>query len=197
MCMELIATTRFIAWAAKNNGMDIISHGLWAGVVYRAVGPKKRRLSLWLFIFWSVFPDIFWGGLPFVWGIVNFFHPLGIDSYLRIYSLGFGLYNFSHSAVIMLLAFSLVYAVKKRPPWEMLGWILHVGIDMFTHVSTFLPTPIFYPISNWTFSLGFSWEEPWFIILNWTGIFIAYAFLFRNEINSLLPPSLKFRRDKS
>ncbi len=50
-----------------SNGMDIFSHGLWAGVAYKAINKKlKKTFNVWLAIFWGVFPDMASFGVLFV-----------------------------------------------------------------------------------------------------------------------------------
>ena len=59
----------------------------------------------------------------------------------------------------------------------MLGWGLHILIDIPTHSYQFYPTPLLWPVSSWKFN-GFSWTTPWFIIVNYLAILLVYALLY-------------------
>jgi hypothetical protein len=87
------------------------------------------------------------------------------------------LYNLSHSMVIFLLIFCLVWAYRKSPYWLMGGWGLHIAIDVFSHNEKFFPTPIFYPLSRFHVS-GVSWVDPLFMVVNYSLLLIAYLYLY-------------------
>ena len=42
------------------------------------------------------------------------------------------LYNFTHSALMFALIFGRLWLILRRPVLEMLGWALHIVIDVFT-----------------------------------------------------------------
>ena len=181
--------------------MDIFSHGLWAGVAAKAVnkssgiaGKIKRPLKVWHTVLWGVFPDLFAFALPFVWMFWNiifgdlkfsdFPRPETVEPAVRdtlpVFQIASGLYNISHSLIVFVLVFALIWFFLRRIPWEMSGWFLHVLIDIPTHSYKFYPTPFLWPISEWKFD-GFSWGVPWFIILNYSAIILAYWFLRRRK----------------
>src|SRR3989344_5218262 len=128
--------------------MDIISHGLWTGAVAKAANIKKEKpLNFWAAAWWGVFPDLFAFTIPFLgllWNLsfsgVNLAdipgpsatEPPSSDT-LWIFQLATSLYNFSHSAIIFLIVFGLVWLVMRRPVWEMSAWLLHIVMDIFTH----------------------------------------------------------------
>jgi len=181
--------------------MDIFSHGLWAGVAAKAVnkssviaGKIKRPLKVWYTVLWGVFPDLLAFALPFVWMFWNiifgdlkfsdFPRPETVEPAVRdtlpVFQIASGLYNISHSLIVFVLVFALIWFFLRRIPWEMSGWFLHVLIDIPTHSYKFYPTPFLWPISEWKFD-GFSWGVPWFIILNYSAIILAYWFLRRRK----------------
>lgn len=177
--------------------MDIISHGLWS-VAGGKFAEKKigRRLSGRLLLFWGMFPDLFAFTVPVIWMAVEFIsgnasfsnwprasesEPPEFARNLKIFQLASSLYNVSHSLVIFLGAFFLAYWILKRLPWEMFGWLLHIFIDIPTHPFNHFPTPIFWPISGWKFSHGFSWGEPWFMALDIAALLIVYAILWKKK----------------
>ena len=175
--------------------MDIFAHGLWTGAAARYANHKKateRRVNPWLAAFWGVVPDLFAFTIPFIamiWALTtgdmqwsDFGPPEDSATGERpSFALSHSLYNISHSAVTFAAAFGLVWLFRKRPQWEMLGWLLHIMIDIPTHSAEFFPTPLFWPISAWKFLSGFSWGVWWFMIANYTALGAAYFWLWRKE----------------
>ncbi len=177
--------------------MDIFAHGLWTGAAAKAANSNnsisrkiKKPLNIWRAIFWGVFPDLFAFTLPFVWLFGNvIFGNLSFSDFpkpentepfprdtLPVFNLASRLYNFSHSLIVFFLIFTIVWIILRRPIWEMLGWFLHILIDIPTHSYRFFPTPFLWPVSQWKIN-GFSWATPWFLILNYAAIILAYWFL--------------------
>ena len=178
--------------------MDIFSHGLWAGAVGKGLNdfilkPKlKKPLKLKWLVLWGIFPDIFSFAIPFIWlfwslAFGNFklsdlprpesMEPAASNHLPWVFQLANFLYNFSHSFVIFLLIFAVVFIIFKRPVWELSGWLLHIIIDIPTHSYQFYPTPFLWPVSSIKFN-GFSWATPWFLIANYAAIFLVYLILF-------------------
>ncbi|MFA4890116.1 MAG: metal-dependent hydrolase [Candidatus Paceibacterota bacterium] len=168
--------------------MDIFSHGLWAGAAYKAANKKiKNQLNVYSAVFWGMFPDLFSFSIPFVWlaynlisGNMNFSdfprpehsEPMPPDT-LPIFRLTSVLYSVSHSVAVFFAIFALIYLIKRKFVWEMGGWLIHILIDIPTHSYKFYPTPFLWPFSEWKFD-GFSWGQPWFIILNYSAIILIY-----------------------
>ncbi len=185
--------------------MDFFSHGLWAGAAYKALNksfqknqkPKnnkpKKPLNVWLAAFLGMLPDLFSFAFLFIWlawaltfGGFNFSdlpHPNNMEpaphDTLTIFRLTSFLYEMSHSLIIFILVFGLIFLILKRPVWEMGGWLLHILIDIPTHSYQFYPTPFLWPISDWKFN-GLSWATSWFLIINYAVIIIVYILL-RNK----------------
>lgn len=173
--------------------MDIFSHGLWAGVAYRAANNRRKRqgrqrLSVWWAMFWGVFPDLFAFTIPF--GVLAFDLFSGRLTFgdlpgphleepsaaagLPLMRLASSLYNVSHSVPTFLAVFFLVWLIRRRPVWELGAWLMHIVMDIPTHSYRFFPTPVLWPISGWKFA-GFSWATPWFLVPNY--LFLAAAYL--------------------
>jgi len=176
--------------------MDIIAHGLWAGAAYKGANKKlEKPIKVWKAAFWGVFPDLFAFTIPFVWLFGNIIfggmsfadiprpdavEPVPQDT-LPIFNLASMLYSISHSAIIFLIVFGIVFLIFRRPIWELGGWFIHILLDIPTHSYQFYPTPFLWPISGWKFD-GFSWGTPWFLILNYSAIIIAYWLLRRKKV---------------
>lgn len=175
--------------------MDIFAHGLWAGAVCKTVNIKRRtRFHVWLAVFWGMFPDLFAFAVPFVWTAwliaSGQFDPHAVPHQgqgepvpadgLPLFYVAHALYNVSHSAIVFALVFCLVSFIRKRPSWEMLGWALHIMIDIPTHSYSFFPTPVLWPVSSWKFD-GISWALPWFLISNYFALAVVYLWLWRKR----------------
>lgn len=178
--------------------MDVVAHGLWAGAASKAANKKllepkgKKPLNVWRAAWWGVFPDMFAFAIPWIWLGVDLARgaiawsdipgpenaePPPADTY-PVFGLATSLYSISHSVVVFAVVFLFTLAARKRPPWEMGGWLFHILIDIPTHSYQFFPTPVFWPISGWKFSHGISWHQPWFMVMNYSAIALAYWFLF-------------------
>lgn len=164
--------------------MDIFSHALWAGAVayagkHNLEKRTKHKLHIWVGIFFSIFPDLFAFGFPFAWfawkllsGEMSFSglpvpgdaEPFRLAGFW-VFDLAQKLYLFSHSLIIFSLVFLLTWRILKRPAFELLGWPLHILIDIPTHSYKFYPTPIFWPISTASLN-GVEWKTPWLFALN-------------------------------
>lgn len=176
--------------------MDILAHGLWAGGLARAFQKRNREIKPGWIAFWGVFPDLFAFTLLFgyliagrVFGFAiphfpspNSMEPIGANGIwlLKITPI---LYSLSHSVVIFVIVLGVVLFMRKRIPWSLFGWFLHIVIDVPTHSYEFYPTPVLWPISDWRFN-GVSWGVPWFSIANYSLLAMIYlAFLFQRAFN--------------
>ncbi len=150
--------------------MDIFAHGLWTAVVYQKV-PRKPR---WWAVFFGVAPDLASFGVFFVQRVVQGTLGFGPPTAWAIPPYVYQLYSYSHSLVVWAAAVLVVYVLnRRRIPWVMGAWGLHIGIDIFTHSTAFFPTPFLWPLSTFHVN-SFSWAEPWFMALNYGALIVAY-----------------------
>lgn len=178
--------------------MDIFSHGLWAGAAAKALNKRagKPRINVWVMALWGMFPDLLAFTIPFVWliwglifGGLDFSQfsghrpplaePAGTAA-SNIFALTSVLYNVGHSFIIFSVVFFAVWFLFKGPRLELLGWLLHIIMDVPTHTYAFYPTPVFWPLFDWKFN-GFSWGQPWFMVLNYSLLLLAYTLLARKR----------------
>jgi membrane-bound metal-dependent hydrolase YbcI (DUF457 family) len=95
-------------------------------------------------------------------------------------------YNYTHSLVIFLIGFIVVnlvinlvrYLKDKRDYkfyvfWPMLGWLLHILLDIPTHPD-FYHTPFLWPVSNYRYTGGIAWSHPTFMVFNYGLLILAY-----------------------
>jgi hypothetical protein len=179
--------------------MDIFSHAFWTAVAAKSANfkikhfKKRRPISAIWSAVWGIAPDIFAFAPIFVSSaIIILFGSDGVTVFdiprpseveptdgngLFIFKLTRALYNIGHSAVIFGVVFVLAYFIFKRVRWEMLGWFLHIIIDIPTHSYKFYPTPAFWPLAEWKFD-GVAWGTPWFMALNISAIGLVSLFYF-------------------
>ncbi|MBI4119850.1 MAG: metal-dependent hydrolase [Parcubacteria group bacterium] len=179
--------------------MDIFSHAFWTAVSARGANSKIRYLRefkplkvVWATV-WGVAPDVFAFAPLFVSLILGLFlgigdlrwdnlprptdtEPFGPPDSLAIFRLTNILYSISHSLVTFAIVFVTVWFLSRRVKWEMLGWLLHILIDVPTHSYRFYPTPVFWPLAAWKFD-GISWGTPWFFVLNLAAVALVSIWL--------------------
>jgi hypothetical protein len=142
--------------------MDILAHMLWANYGARAGNvklekKKKPLIHLGWVTFFGVFPDLFAFAIPMILAA-----PKIISSGLSRDNHHFGisevLYQYSHSLVLWAVVFLVVWAIYKRPRYELLGWTLHILIDIPSHGNGFYLTPFLFPVSEYRFTHGIPWS---------------------------------------
>jgi hypothetical protein len=163
--------------------MDILAHMLWTNYGNRRANKllekkKKSPINIWWTTFWGVFPDLFAFGIPLIIAIFLFMFNGDFSVFPSIHGsasdgLSMNLYHFSHSLIIWVFVFGIVWFIFKHPRLELLGWLLHILIDIPSHAADFYPTPFLFPISNYHFTHGISWRNPWFMIINYSLLIIV------------------------
>jgi hypothetical protein len=165
--------------------MDIFAHALWTSAGARGANEsffKKHRISVAWTAFWGIFPDLFAFGIPMILSvpmiIKNGFH---FDRSLLL-GLPQELYQYSHSLVIWAVVFLVVWLIAKRPKLALLGWALHILIDIPSHAGTFYPTPFLFPISNYKFLHGIPWSNKWYMLINYSCLLIVFGFMLIRDL---------------
>ncbi|MFA6047452.1 MAG: hypothetical protein WCV59_01570 [Parcubacteria group bacterium] len=184
--------------------MDVFAHGLWAGAASKAGNIKifkKKPLKTWKMVVFGVFPDVFAFAPAFIYMFASYIFP-GIPKMdhpgpahmepatgngLVINNLTHHLYNLSHSLLIFFLIFGLIWLIFRRPVWEMLGWIIHIIMDIPSHSYDFYPTPFLWPFSDFKVN-GVHWGTPWFMITNYSLIILAYLVIYLVKRHKNLTP---------
>jgi len=149
--------------------MDFFAHALWAYAAFR-----KQTLTKWAVVM-SVMPDVLSFGIYmltlFVTGNFAFGKPPEvIPDYVTF------MYNITHSMFIAGMFGIFLYIRYRKYMLLVLGWVLHIGIDIFSHSEDFFPTHFLYPISNFNVSF-IAWGNKWFMIANYTALLIVYGML--------------------
>lgn len=157
--------------------MDIFAHGLWGGILGKAVrrfspANKEAQISPWWTGFWATFPDLF-AFVPLALILILGFVFGNAESSRWLVG---GLYSISHSFVIWVGVFLAAWLVYRRPRLELLGWFSHILIDIFTHPADRYPTPFLWPLQETKFD-GTAWATPEFMLVNYALILAALYFL--------------------
>jgi len=165
--------------------MDILAHALWSAAAGLSVRRRIRRpIRLGWLIFWGVFPDVFSFSVPAIVRI--WWYATGVTPHLmpdansaHHFQYVWQLYYASHSLVIFGFAFAAIWLLKRRPVLELLGWALHILIDIPTHVGMFA-LHFLWPVSSISIS-GLRWENRWFLVANYGAMVLVYAWIWMNE----------------
>lgn len=155
--------------------MDIISHGLWGGLTF---GRKSKQNFLLAFLI-GIFPDIAAFGPFFIQQIFTRSlrtrpdYASGHPDLSLIPQYVSQIYNYSHSLIIFVIVFLLVWAIRRKPMMELGAWGLHILFDIPVHTTSFFPTPFLWPLSNFHVN-GLPWGNPWIFFPNWIALIILY-----------------------
>ena len=161
--------------------MDILSHGLWGAIAF----GRRNRPSFWLAFVIGMAPDLLSFGI--LWAAVffglaekpDFSHGTPPESSIPQYV--HHLYNVTHSLLVFLVVFLLIWWFLKRPLWELAAWGLHVLVDVPTHSHAFFATPVLWPFFGWKFD-GWQWMTPAILITNYVLLSLLYAWFVTHRV---------------
>ena len=170
--------------------MDIVAHGLWAGVGVAAVArrwPVSRRAAL-ATVALAMVPDLaqllpllgaaLWRGdgvrvlSAYVAALPGFEPTLPPPVALAVHHL----HCTMHSAIVAAAVTVIVSAARRSLWWPLAGWWSHVVIDVFTHSADFYPSPVLYPFTERGFD-GMAWNSPLALVANYLALLLAAAWL--------------------
>jgi len=158
--------------------MDVVAHGLWGGALFYSQGRKQFFAGAVL----GMAPDL----LSF--GVFHATHPgwiterilgniSGPPALATLPPYVFHAYNLTHSLIVWTVAFSLLWALIRKPPWLLAAWLLHIVCDIPTHVTSYFPTPFLWPLPT-PFVDGVAWSTLWLMATNYTALLMVYCWLF-------------------
>jgi hypothetical protein len=121
--------------------MDVLAHVLWTNAAFYKK-YKKQKTQRYLAVLFGVLPDIVSFTPATIYLLFHrvAFNPESYQSSSPLWYIRYSYesYNFTHSLVIFAAVFLLVMLVRKgQPYWPLLGWALHIVIDIFTHKDFF------------------------------------------------------------
>jgi len=164
----------------KEQSLDIFAHALWSTAGGIAARRKLRwRIHLGWLAACSVLPDLVVFGIPAAVRIGRFLtgasKTLLPDGSGPRFDWAFRIYNVTHSGVVWALCFGAVWLVAGRPVLELLGWALHIAIDIFTHAGIFA-IKFLWPLSSEHFD-SIRWETPWFLAVTYVALAAVFLML--------------------
>ena len=92
--------------------------------------------------------------------------------------IGLPLYPAGHSLIVFLLVFGVATVLARRIVFEMLGWLLHILIDIPTHSFSYYATRFLWPLSDYRVD-GIPWWTPWFWTATYGALGVAWFVLWR------------------
>jgi hypothetical protein len=162
--------------------MDVFAHTLWTNAVFYAKYARQRRSRYWA-AFFGVLPDLVSFVPVFAYGILSgqIFQRAWYMQTGGVFDYGIQSYNYTHSAVVFLVVFLLVMLLRRgKPWWPLVGWLLHIVIDIFTHPD-FFQTPFLFPLSDFRNTHAISWAHPWFMAINYACLLVVYILIWRYQ----------------
>ncbi|MBI3035098.1 hypothetical protein HYY71_02140 [Candidatus Woesearchaeota archaeon] len=154
--------------------MDIFAHGLWTYALFH-----KKKYA-WLAVLFGLLPDFLSFGIIFVINLLNGSFHNGPPAIGTLPEWLFAAYNMTHSFVVFMAVFVLIYAFTKKWLWALTAWGIHIVIDVPTHSFRYFPTPFLWPLSDYKFN-GISWGTPWFMLLNYASLMIVFILIAHNR----------------
>lgn len=154
--------------------MDIFAHGLWSYAIFH------RKKYVWLAVLFGLLPDFLSFGIIFVMNLFNGNFQRGPPAISSLPEWLFAAYNMTHSFVMFIFVFVLVYLTTKKWLWALTAWGIHILIDIPTHSTRFFPTPFLWPLSDYVFD-GTSLGTPWFMVLNYSALLIVFILIAHNK----------------
>jgi hypothetical protein len=76
------------------------------------------------------------------------------------------------------MAFAVTTLVSRWAVLSMLGWLLHILIDIVTHSLSYYATPFLWPLSDFCVD-GIAWWTPWFWMVTYAALALVYTVLWR------------------
>jgi hypothetical protein len=185
--------------------MDILAHGLWAAaacmLAERRVHLPPRTVAATVTL--AVLPDLVHAIPVVAWALFGSGSIASFEAYAvavpgeepmmppMVRLLSHHLHCFGHSAIAASVVTAAVWIASGSLWIPLLGWWLHILIDVFTHSSSFYPAPVLYPLTMRGFN-GIAWNEPWCLVLNYVVLAALFAWIVwrrQGERASSAPPS--------
>jgi len=163
--------------------MEIVAHSLWAAAA-AIVAKRSTSTSIrtgWT-VWWAAFPDVLAFGPPVAAGL--WLRLAGANSgsadghVLPHVHVGLPLYPAGHSLIVFLLVLGIATILTRRIVFELLGWLLHILIDIPTHNFSYYATRFLWPVSDFRID-GIAWWTPWFWAATYGALGVVYFLLWK------------------
>ena len=181
--------------------MDVLSHGLWAtalGETLRRRGLATRRQVLGASAF-GLMPDLVALAPVSIWAIgaessvdavrAYIFATPGTEPAMAPWAhmLEHRIHCSAHSLIVLSLVTLLSFWKFRWLLVPLMGWWLHIALDVPTHSQEYYAVTLFYPLTRWSFD-GVAWTHPAVLGLNYVALGIVYGWLFLTRHRGAPPP---------
>lgn len=85
-----------------------------------------------------------------------------------------------HSAVVAAVVGLIAWRVRGALWVPLVGWWLHIALDIPTHSDDYYAVPFLYPFTYWGMD-GVPWTTPWLLVLNYSMLAVVYWVLWRTR----------------
>ena len=173
--------------------MDVVAHALWAGAAATWVARRDARVgrrTIAATVALAVLPDL----LPIAPALVVSLGDTAPLQFLYAHisavpqsepqmpawaaGLAHHLHCVLHSVIVAAVVSAIAWWRIPAARLPLMGWWLHILLDIPTHSGDYYPVPIFYPLTYWGFD-GVAWTAPWMLALNYLALLAVYAGLLR------------------
>ena len=180
--------------------MDILSHGLWGAAAaltvgrFRDVTPAQTAAAFAL----GIAPDVGQLMPVLAWSLTQ---PAPLDTVASfvaatpgleprlpgtVVALSHHLHCLAHSLPVLLVATLAAWRWMRWWLVPLIGWWLHVLLDIPTHSSDYYAVPFLYPFSDYGVD-GIAWTTPWVLIVDYAALALMYGWLFAPRLRSRAP----------
>jgi hypothetical protein len=165
--------------------MEIVAHGLWAAAAgITAKRTSTARVSIGWSVWWTAFPDVLAFGPLVAIGLwlrlVNGTSAPEVGHVLPRMGIRLPLYPAGHSLIVFLLVFGVTTIFARRIVYSLLGWLLHIVIDVPTHSFSYYATRFLWPVSGFRID-GIAWGTPWFWAATYVALGLVYGIMWRKR----------------
>lgn len=161
--------------------VDVLAHGLWGGALFGHRNEWEWRGAFLL----GAAPDVIAFG-PFL------ISQLGSSNWVEFPPYVHQTYNVTHSLVVWAALTAGVWLFRKKFPWILCAWGLHILCDIPLHEITFFPTPYLWPFRTYLVN-GVRWAQFWLIISNYAALTLTYA-IWMSRGRPKPAPSIQFTK---
>ena len=171
--------------------MDILSHALWAGAAGELIRRRRHTSGRMLAatVALGAAPDIV-SLLPMaVWSLSQPASFALTRDYISampgtepampaiVGLLSHHAHCAMHSAVVAAAVGLLIWWRRPRLLPVLVGWWLHIALDIPTHSNDYYAVPFLYPLAYWGIN-GVAWTTPWVLATDYVALGLAFLGLF-------------------
>ena len=174
--------------------MDIVAHGLWAGIATAAVGLRVQlpRRTVPLAVGLAMLPDVLQilpiaaystfssGSFADLTEYANATPGNEPEMPPALSLLVHHLHCVMHSAIVAAIVTAVAMWWQRGLWFPLLGWWSHIVIDVFTHSADYYPSPVFYPVTQRGFDMV-AWNTPAFMAVNYFALAVAAWWIYRRR----------------